>query len=599
MALQPVSGMKRKLSNGDADDDAELVQGNMSNVMNPSKRHTESQRVKNTDIPFEDLGPDEESSDSQYEYTFIDDDEKNEPYIPISEHVIQTKHNQTPMESIKELETKHDEDDDLMMNTKPKESKTTALELNWSDDDCIEAYESDAASHKNDTENGGKVAWFPTQKEDVDPNEEMKYDKSAYNVLFEFHSEWPCLSFDIIRDNLGAVRSTIPYSLYLVSGTQADPMYRNDEASAVYKKKSRVNKRIQNKIQFLKLNDIQKTKYDDDRDDIAEEKDDEYIHMTDDDPVLQNRDIHHPSIVNRIRAKRVHNTQHLVATMSSDCHLYIWNGTEHVLSLDGLSSNLDAVTETAKPICSALHSDEGYGLAWHPMPNETALLTGSCVGELRLYKAKASTFVRTMQFKTLKASIEDIAWSPQHKDIFASVGVDKCIRLWDTRQRAKEHIARIQNAHRKDINVCSWNPHSDHQHLLLTGSDDHSFKIWDLRKHTEYTIPAHDNLISNIQFEPNKGEWMVSASFDKTVRIWSMKKRGSYSFKLAHQMKGHHSRISDLCISDGGEDSKPFIVTASHDKTWKIWTDHEFGDVSEDEQEHRSIKQEHQVMDVD
>eukprot|EP01084_Bolivina_argentea_P100264 180062_1 len=268
MALQPVSGMKRKLSNGDADDDAELVQGNMSNVMNPSKRHTESQRVKNTDIPFEDLGPDEESSDSQYEYTFIDDDEKNEPYIPISEHVIQTKHNQTPMESIKE--TKHDEDDDLMMNTKPKESKTTALELNWSDDDCIEAYESDAASHKNDTSNGGKVAWFPTQKEDVDPNEEMKYDKSAYNVLFEFHSEWPCLSFDIIRDNLGAVRSTIPYSLYLVSGTQADPMYRNDEASAVYKKKSRVNKRIQNKIQFLKLNDIQKTKYDDDRDDIAE-----------------------------------------------------------------------------------------------------------------------------------------------------------------------------------------------------------------------------------------------------------------------------------------------------------------------------------------
>eukprot|EP01083_Nonionella_stella_P252728 870416_1 len=57
-------------------------------------------------------------------------------------------------------------------------------------------------------------------------------------------------------------------------------------------------------------------------------------------------------------------------------------------------------------------------------------------------------------------------------------------------------------------------------YILASCASDNTIKIWDLRKHTEYTIPAHDNLISNIQFEPNKGEWMVSASFDKTVRIW-------------------------------------------------------------------------------
>eukprot|EP01083_Nonionella_stella_P079265 217326_1 len=167
------------------------------------------------------------------------------------------------------------------------------------------------------------------------------------------------------------------------------------------------------------------------------------------------------------------------------------------------------------------------------------------------------------------------------------------VRIWDLRSGRAIWGG---DSHAKSVLGVDFNVNG---YILASCASDNTIKIWDLRKHTEYTIPAHDNLISNIQFEPNKGEWMVSASFDKTVRIWSMKKRGSYSFKLAHQMKGHHSRISDLCISDGGEDSKPFIVTASHDKTWKIWTDHEFGDGSEDEQEHRSIKQEHQVMDVD
>lgn len=35
-------------------------------------------------------------------------------------------------------------------------------------------------------------------------------------------------------------------------------------------------------------------------------------------------------------------------------------------------------------------------------------------------------------------------------------------------------------AHDKDVNVCDWSRNSPH--LIVTGSDDCSVKVWDLRK---------------------------------------------------------------------------------------------------------------------
>jgi WD40 repeat protein len=49
-------------------------------------------------------------------------------------------------------------------------------------------------------------------------------------------------------------------------------------------------------------------------------------------------------------------------------------------------------------------------------------------------------------------------------------------------------------------------------------------KVWDLRKRNiEYTIPAHTNLVSNVKFEPNSGEYLISSSYDNTARIWAAK----------------------------------------------------------------------------
>ena len=63
-------------------------------------------------------------------------------------------------------------------------------------------------------------------------------------------------------------------------------------------------------------------------------------------------------------------------------------------------------------------------------------------------------------------------------------------------------------AHKRDVNVCDWNKMATH--LLVTGSDDSSVKVWDLRLVSEgaeeelLTFSWHTEPITSIRFQPNE-----------------------------------------------------------------------------------------------
>lgn len=58
--------------------------------------------------------------------------------------------------------------------------------------------------------------------DELTEGEELEYDSTAYHMYHSLRPEWPCLSFDLIRDSLGTNRSRFPHTIFAVAGTQAD-----------------------------------------------------------------------------------------------------------------------------------------------------------------------------------------------------------------------------------------------------------------------------------------------------------------------------------------------------------------------------------------
>ena len=47
------------------------------------------------------------------------------------------------------------------------------------------------------------------------------------------------------------------------------------------------------------------------------------------------------------------------------------------------------------------------------------------------------------------------------------------------------------------------------------------------KRNIEYTIPAHTKLVSNVRFERNNGDYMVSTSYDGTAKVSIINNGGS------------------------------------------------------------------------
>jgi len=72
-----------------------------------------------------------------------------------------------------------------------------------------------------------KQVYLPSRHK-LAKDEILEPDSSAYHMLHRVNVKWPCLSFDVLTDDLGDERRSYPHTVYMVAGTQAQRAKDNE-----------------------------------------------------------------------------------------------------------------------------------------------------------------------------------------------------------------------------------------------------------------------------------------------------------------------------------------------------------------------------------
>ncbi|ELT91552.1 hypothetical protein CAPTEDRAFT_155831 [Capitella teleta] len=339
-------------------------------------------------------------------------------------------------------------------------------------------------------------------------NEELVMDDSAYLMYHQAQTGAPCLSFDVIEDNLGDKREEFPLTAYIIAGTQAE--------------KSHTNNLIVMKMSNLHKNNKKKDD-DDDDDDESDSDDDEEMEK----PELQTAPIKHQGCVNRVRATKV-GSEYLAASWSETGKVHIWDLKKPIQALNDAEemSKFSQKNSSPSPLFTfSGHQVEGFAVDWCKS-NPGWLATGDCSKNIHIWRGPeaGSWTVDQRPFIGHTASVEDIQWSPNEPNVLASCSVDKSIRIWDA--RAPPHKACMltcADAHLRDINVISWNKHEP---FIVSGGDDGMIKIWDLRNFQEASPVAvfkhHTAPITSVEWHPTDSSVLAASGSDDQITLWDL-----------------------------------------------------------------------------
>ena len=344
--------------------------------------------------------------------------------------------------------------------------------------------------------------------------ESLSPDLSAYELLHTFTTPWPCLSFDIIRDDLGDNRNTYPASFYAVAGTQADSKRSKD-----------------NQLMVMKLSGLSRMERDD-LEDSDEESYDEEIG----EPILEIKSLPTGSTTNRTRAHRVPwsaSSTAFTATMLESSKVLIHDITPQLTSFDTPGTIISP--QQSKPVATlTMHKSEGYAVDWSPLIPEGKLLTGDNNGHIFITtNSDGQWSTDSRPFTGHESSVEDLQWSPNEKNVFASASGDGTVKIWDVRSKSHKPVISVQVSP-VDVNVLSWSKQTPH--LIATGADDGRWACWDLRQWKPLSqngpgaqppkpvasFDFHKEQITSIEWHPTDDSIVAVAAGDNTLTLWDL-----------------------------------------------------------------------------
>ena len=208
------------------------------------------------------------------------------------------------------------------------------------------------------------------------------------------------------------------------------------------------------------------------------------------------------------------------------------------------------------PTATYLGQTAFTGVSHHrTLPNFAA---SSSVISIYDLSRSAAVALQTLHWPTSTDTINAVAFNQTETSILASCATDRSIVLYDLRTSSPLSKVTLGLA----SNAISWNPMEAFN--FAVANEDHNIYIFDMRKlgRALNVLKDHVSAVMDVEFSPT-GQELVSASYDRTVRLWD--RSGGHSRDIYHT-----KRMQRVFTVKFTPDSQ-YLLSGSDDGNIRLW----------------------------
>lgn len=367
----------------------------------------------------------------------------------------------------------------------------------------------------------------------------LDFNNRAYDCFFRLKTEYPVLSFDVMKDviNPATDGTRYPMKMTFVAGSEAPNSNENH-------------------LCVIQVSNLTRTRHDGtgdescseddmfgatDSDDDENQVDAEAEEINDGEAVVHAHTVPFHGSVNRVRCHP--EMPHMVAAWSGAGCVQVFNlESEYRKHVDFANWTAEQATAAMKgevpggknkkggPLFISprdTHKDEGYALDWSPK-QVGVFGSGDVNGQVFTWTpTEDGRWVKQLSTpRSAHRMVEEIQWSPTQAPVFVACRAQGDVEIYDTRAGKMQLKWRADET---DINVASWNRTLTSSHLIATGAEGGAVTIWDLRQIAQkkeksvgiQTIKYHVGMrIAAVEFSQHN-ETVLAVTADDTTSFSS------------------------------------------------------------------------------
>jgi WD repeat and SOF domain-containing protein 1 len=211
---------------------------------------------------------------------------------------------------------------------------------------------------------------------------------------------------------------------------------------------------------------------------------------------------------------------------------------------------------SSPPLATYLGQNAFTGISHHR--SHPVFAASSSVISLYDLSRPSSAPTQTLAWPTSTNTITTVAFNQTETSILASCATDRSLVFYDLRTSSPLHRLTTRLA----SNAISWNPMEAFN--LAVANEDHNIYLFDMRKldRALNVLRDHVHAVMDVEFSPT-GEELVSASYDRSIRIWKRDK--------GHSRDVYHTKRMQRVFSCKFTPDSRYLLSGSDDGNIRLW----------------------------